>query len=64
MDQDEDEKWIQKGVNMRLIRENLELSFEERARQHQVMLNLIDELNRIGAQNRERSSVSPQAIDS
>ena len=45
-----DEEWIKKGVEIWQIRENLKLSFEERARQHQDMLHLIEELNQIGAE--------------
>ncbi len=51
-----DEKWIEKGVDIWLIRENLTLSFEERITQHQKMLELIDDLKQIGFQNRAKSS--------
>ncbi|MDO8520413.1 MAG: hypothetical protein Q7T11_09685 [Deltaproteobacteria bacterium] len=60
----QDDEWLQKGVDIWQIRENLKLSFEDRARQHQYMLHLIEELNQIGAQNRERSSNPSQTAAS
>jgi hypothetical protein len=59
-----DQKWFQKEVDIWLIRENLKLSFEERAEQHQKMLQLIDELQEIGSANRARHSSSTQTADS
>jgi len=59
-----DQEWIEKGVDIGLIRENLELSFEERVLQHQKMLDFIEELNQIGRQNRERPPKTSEIVDS
>ncbi|QQR79419.1 MAG: hypothetical protein IPJ69_08590 [Deltaproteobacteria bacterium] len=42
----EDEKWIEAGVDIWMIRENLKLSFKERVSQHQDTLNFIDHLHK------------------
>ena len=44
---------LEKEVDLRLLEENLELSYEERIEQHQQMLDLIDELHQIGRENRD-----------
>lgn len=36
--------WIQRGVDIWMLKDNLKLSFEERIRQHQDTLNFIDKL--------------------
>ena len=61
---DHDQEWLQKGVDLWLIRDNLKLSFEERVLQHQNMLATIDELKQIGLQHRARSSSPSEVIDS
>ncbi|MBI2340674.1 MAG: hypothetical protein HYU99_10000 [Deltaproteobacteria bacterium] len=60
----QDEEWLQKGVDIWLIRDNLSLSFEGRIAQHQNMLRLIDELKEIGSKNHARSSSPPQTAGS
>ena len=57
----DDQEWIQKGIDIWLIRENLKLSYDERIAQHQKMLTLIDDLKQIGRKNRDRLS-SPSEI--
>ncbi len=47
-----DQEWIEKGVDVWLIRENLKLTFEERIAQHEDMVHLINELNEIGLQKK------------
>lgn len=59
-----DEEWLQKGVDIWLIRDNLKLSFEERLAQHQSMLHLIDELRQIGFKSDARSSSPSQVTGS
>lgn len=61
---DQDQEWLNKGVDVWLIRDNLKLSFEERIAQHQDMLHLINELNQIGLQNRAKSSGPAQIVNS
>lgn len=50
-----DQEWLQKGVDIFMIRDNLKLSYEERIVQHQNTLNFIDELKQIGLKNRAKS---------
>jgi len=59
-----DQKWLKKGVDIWLIRDNLKLSFEERLAQHQNTLELIDELNVIGHKNRAKSSKPSKTFSS
>ncbi|QQR79428.1 MAG: hypothetical protein IPJ69_08640 [Deltaproteobacteria bacterium] len=60
MDENRDEEWIRKGVDIWMIRENLKLSFTERVAQHQDTLNFIDHLQKIKVKNHARPSVPPQ----
>lgn len=62
MDQNRDEEWIKKGVDIWMIRENLKLSFAERLAQHQDTLNFIDHLKKV--KNHARPSSPPQGSDS
>ncbi|MBF0105535.1 MAG: hypothetical protein HQM16_09450 [Deltaproteobacteria bacterium] len=48
-------------IDLELIRENLKLSYEERMDRHQEMLDLIDELNKIGKAHRERLKKTPRS---
>ncbi len=57
----QDTEFIRKGIDIWMIRDNLSLSFEERASQHYKTVQLIDELKQIG--NRARSLGSSQIID-
>ena len=56
-ERDQQVRW---EADLGLIRDNLKLSFEERAVQHERMLDLIDELRQIGQRHREKSSITPQ----
>ncbi|HMM58352.1 MAG TPA: hypothetical protein PKD77_12300 [Rudaea sp.] len=49
------------GIDLALVEENLRLSFEERALQHQSALDLALEIERAGRQLRERSAKTPAA---
>lgn len=49
------------GIDLHLIDENLRLSLEQRALQHQDALNLALEVERAGRQLRERSAKTPAA---
>lgn len=60
----QDQEWIEKGIDIWLIRDNLKLSYEERIAQHQNMLNLIDELKEIGFKNRAATSSPSEIINS
>lgn len=42
------QSWLEKGVDIWLIRDNLALSFEERVDQHQNTLDFIDDLREAG----------------
>lgn len=48
------------SVDTWLIRANLALSYEERVAQHQNTLDCIAELQRIGSENRAKTSKSPE----
>lgn len=56
-------RFIQQGIDIHMIRDNLKLSFEGRAAQHQNTLDMISELEQIGIQNGTRSPSSPQTVD-
>jgi hypothetical protein len=60
----EDQVYLQKGVDIWLIRDNLKLSFEERISQHQNTLDFVDELKQIGRKDRAKSSSSSETINS
>lgn len=60
----QDRKWLEKGIDIWLIRDNLKLSFEERIAQHQTLLSVIDDLRQIGFKNRAGSSSPSQIIGS
>lgn len=59
-----DREWVEKGVDIWLIRGNLKLSPEELIAQHQDTLNLIDDLRQIGIKNRAGSSNLTEIVDS
>jgi hypothetical protein len=44
-----------RDVDRTLLRENLKLSFEERARKHLRMLQMVEELRRAGKKLRQKS---------
>src|SRR5262245_28757625 len=61
---DEDQELIQKGVDIWMIRDNLRLSPEARAVQHQDTLKTIETLERLRDKKRARPSSTPQVTDS
>ena len=55
-----DEEWIEKGVDIWLIRDNLKLSFEERVEQHQNTLDFVDELKQMISSHDSKPSRPPE----
>ncbi len=58
-----DQKWIQKGVDIWMIRDNLKLSFEERIAQHQNTLEVICSLKQMSLKNYTRSPLITSLSD-
>ncbi|MBI5299770.1 MAG: hypothetical protein HY877_05710 [Deltaproteobacteria bacterium] len=51
-----DQQWLQKGVDIWMIRDNLNASYETRVERHQDTLNFIESLKKIGRLNRAKPS--------
>ncbi len=60
MQENLDGQWIRNGIDIWMIRDNLQLSYEDRVTQHQNTLNLIVALEHIRDQNRARPSITPE----
>ena len=59
-----DKSLIQAGIDIWMIRDNLKLSFEERATQHQNTLDMINDLQNAKIKDRAKPSSPSQTINS
>lgn len=59
-----DQKEIEKEIDIWMIRQNLSLSYEERAAQHQDTLNTIEALKAFRDKHCAKSSIAAQDSDS
>jgi hypothetical protein len=59
----QDQEFIQKGIDIWMIRDNLTLSYENRAAQHQDTLNTIEALETFRDHKRARPSIASQVAD-
>ncbi len=53
-----DQEWMQKGVDVWMIRDNLKVSYEERVMRHQDTLDTIEALKKIGSDTRAKSATT------
>jgi len=60
---DQDQKIIQKDIDLWMIRDNLKLSYEDRVAQHQDTLKTIETLESLRHNKRARPSIASQTAD-